>query len=333
MLFFRFLIVAFVLTISFAVTKNLSSNKQYIETFDEIEKNNMTRFDRYAVIIKSFVEVKGLKPSPHELHAFYDEFADKDVYSTSDVKKILENDEEYHRVMREFHSENNLEKDVPLEKDVESTTANKIIDPDDSTRMAKLVEKSYAKFFPSENLSNENKEFLMFKLMKFNYDIDTLEDYISMNEEYANIVKKRLADEMKMANGNSQKFFKISRPDVLKTTLETGAAEKEESIGTCQDLEDEQMLANLLNARNLDHLKYACLRSKDKFAKTDSDFVLIPELKWSVPQEQTGVCRKSWESSYNPSTAQTALIGTLLTDAVDTQVGTIMPEFEYSEKN
>ena len=60
--------------------------------------------------------------------------------------------------------------------------------------------------------------------------------------------------------------------------------------------------------------------------------VLLPDQKWSVPQERPEVCRMSGEFSYKPSIEQTALIGTLLEDAKDTRVGTIMPSFEFKEK-
>ena len=124
--------------------------------------------------------------------------------------------------------------------------------------------------------------------------------------------------------------FKISRPHINNTTLEE--KENVEVNGyTCKDLEDEHVLSKIISARNMDQLKYACLRSKDKHMQTDDNMVLIKGLEWSVPQQRPGVCRMSKTQDYHYSTEQTSLIGTLLDEAENTKVGSIMPEFEYKE--
>jgi hypothetical protein len=64
------------------------------------------------------------------------------------------------------------------------------------------------------------------------------------------------------------------------------------------------------------------------------DMVLIPELAWSVPQEFPQVCttlgqKQLVQPVFNNSSL---LLGTPLGDAADTQVGSIMPKFEYQLK-
>ncbi len=71
----------------------------------------------------------------------------------------------------------------------------------------------------------------------------------------------------------------------------------------------------------------------DKSATTKhdkGDMVLLPGQEWSIPQKHTPSCYGN-NLSYNPLIEQTSLIGTLLTDAKDTEIGSIMPKFSYKE--
>jgi hypothetical protein len=61
----------------------------------------------------------------------------------------------------------------------------------------------------------------------------------------------------------------------------------------------------------------------------NKDMILIPGMEWSVPQRRPPLCTVQ-HCDPCPLTDQTALIGTLLDDADDTQVGSIMPRFEFS---
>lgn len=59
------------------------------------------------------------------------------------------------------------------------------------------------------------------------------------------------------------------------------------------------------------------------------DLVLDPSQKWKVPEPRPPVCVTSRPSRICSSTDQTSLIGTLLRDANDTSVGSIMPKFKF----
>jgi hypothetical protein len=63
------------------------------------------------------------------------------------------------------------------------------------------------------------------------------------------------------------------------------------------------------------------------------DMVLIPEFAWSVPQEFPPVCTTLGQKPLvQPVMNNSALLlGTPLDDANNTQVGSIMPKFEYKE--
>jgi hypothetical protein len=88
---------------------------------------------------------------------------------------------------------------------------------------------------------------------------------------------------------------------------------------------NKQELADYVNDRNMNHLKNVCTRNK-KYMNADDNMVLFPEYKWSVPERRPPVCSGRTET-VSPLMDQTALIGTLLPQAKDTKVGSILPVF------
>jgi hypothetical protein len=83
-------------------------------------------------------------------------------------------------------------------------------------------------------------------------------------------------------------------------------------------------LAQLQDKRNTEELRNTCIRNR-KFLGADEDMVLDPTLKWSVPQRHPPVC-VGGKNSYQPVVDQTSLIGTLLDEAKNTEVGSILPK-------
>lgn len=86
----------------------------------------------------------------------------------------------------------------------------------------------------------------------------------------------------------------------------------------------QQSLAELQDNRNTEELKNTCIRNKN-YLGVDEDMVLDKSLKWSVPQRHPPVC-VGGKNEYEPRIDQTALIGTLLEQAVNTQIGSVLPE-------
>jgi hypothetical protein len=328
--------ILFAVLIFVIVRAHYLANKELVEKFEEIQQNTMSKFDRFSVIIRTFESVKKVKPSPNELHALYDHMSGKEKYTSDDVKVIISNDTELKKIVDAFVKRNSTSPDVDVDANAETqtSTSNDIRYEVDEDEAGVLVEKSYSMMLPGEKLTSDNKDFLMYKLQKFGNDITKLEEYITTNDEYKNYIKKRIDSEFAKHSPSDMldaKTFKIARPDVAETTLKV-APKSDDGKLSCKDLEDEHVLAKIINERNLAQLKYDCLRGTSKQAGVSDNMVLLPDQKWSVPQERPEVCRMSGEFSYKPSMEQTALIGTLLDDAKDTQVGTILPEFEFKEK-
>jgi len=86
----------------------------------------------------------------------------------------------------------------------------------------------------------------------------------------------------------------------------------------------QKQLADYIESRNRSHLQNVCERNKTYMNASD-DMVLFPEFKWEVPQRQPPVC-VGRTGTVNALMDQTSLIGTLLTDAQETTVGSILPK-------
>jgi hypothetical protein len=86
--------------------------------------------------------------------------------------------------------------------------------------------------------------------------------------------------------------------------------------------EDSQSMAALIAKRNKETLGDTCVRNKT-YLGLDEDMVLDPSLRWSVPQRYPPVC-VGGKNDYQPQNDQTALIGTLLENAKNTKVGSVV---------
>lgn len=96
------------------------------------------------------------------------------------------------------------------------------------------------------------------------------------------------------------------------------------------ELNDKQLYADYVNQRSQEKCSDDSSRTT-RYLNADNNMVLYPQFKWSVPQPRPPVCY-SKGTNYQPLVEQTALIGTLLTDARQTQLGSILPDYEYKER-
>jgi hypothetical protein len=87
----------------------------------------------------------------------------------------------------------------------------------------------------------------------------------------------------------------------------------------------QQQLARTMADRNREELKGICRRNKRFEAYHYEDLNILPGQEWSIPQKHPPVC-VGGNSKYSPSIDQTALIGTLLGDAKNTEMGSIIQD-------
>jgi hypothetical protein len=122
-----------------------------------------------------------------------------------------------------------------------------------------------------------------------------------------------------------------------KAEREKAAAEKAARDKCVQEFNDrDSKLAKAQLKRDKDDLESRCAanirqQKESRYLNATDDGKLFPEYAWSVPQQRPPVCINNSGCAVQPSTAQTALIGTLLGDASKTSVGSLRPSFTYSE--
>ena len=110
--------------------------------------------------------------------------------------------------------------------------------------------------------------------------------------------------------------------DTINNKSTTGVANYNTSCLVKQ--KNETLLSDEINNRNMEELGSACARNT-KFMNADSDYILRPDQKWTVPEKRTPVCNPSSKCQVVDSTDQTSLIGTPLADSKKTSVGSILP--------
>ena len=111
----------------------------------------------------------------------------------------------------------------------------------------------------------------------------------------------------------------LPNKQVIEVLLKTDNMTKERDVGY---LDNPQSMANLVNERNKSLIKDTCVRNR-KYLGLDEDMVLDPSLKWKLPQRHPPVC-VGGKNDFKPLMDQTALIGTLLPDAKNTKVGSVV---------
>ena len=121
-------------------------------------------------------------------------------------------------------------------------------------------------------------------------------------------------------------------------SLEEVENTKQNVRNRCQSAEefaDQNRLGNTRHTRNLNQVSYDCNRNKQKstVAHDYDDMVLRHDQLWKMPERRPPVCKMDAKKkcSVNPVEVQSALLGTLLNDASDTSVGSILPKFHFKE--
>lgn len=329
--------------------------KKIVEQFNEDETYNLTEEDKqiYFSIIDTYQMLLERDPSEDEINLDFNDIKTKKIDTTSLYTRLL-NSSEYKRL-------NDIQDNSAL------APANAKNDIQDFTELSMLL----------DSIMPENKEkdpihleYLLMKYRSMNKDNDKFTKYIKDTPEYKEYTEiyeiketeskdtktdesqktKENKDVVSLIDNSKNVEFKISRPDVGKSTLETKAIPKTkppvknimnklknqiniEDENTCSfyqkfaEYNKDQKLSKLVNKRALEQLKYHCDLTKE-YENLDKNMLLLNDQKWSVPQKHTPVCH-SQECAVQDMLDQTSLIGTLLEETTNNE---IMPKFEYSEK-
>ncbi len=175
------------------------------------------------------------------------------------------------------------------------------------------------------------------ELNRLDDDDETARVYYN-NATIYNIYTVGSTDYMGMPN---KQYLKNISADNVGSTIENIQCQK----GDIRNFLSEQNKAkateysSLIDSRNKDQLASTCARNT-RFNALDEDYasvfysgevfnkddmVLDPSLSWSVPQKRTPICAATARCDVGVLNDQTALIGTPLSDAQLTKVGSILP--------
>lgn len=103
----------------------------------------------------------------------------------------------------------------------------------------------------------------------------------------------------------------------------------------CGNEEDQTKLAEKKESRNMEELEMGCKRStkREQLAHKYDDMVLRHDQMWKMPERRPPVCKMNSKKKcpVNPVEVQSSLLGTLLHDSKNTEVGSILPKFSYKE--
>ena len=113
---------------------------------------------------------------------------------------------------------------------------------------------------------------------------------------------------------DDQKENYLDSQNVLDKIKEQASCVFDKNSTDSQYSKPSQDAAQLFDQRNTEELKNTCIRNK-KYLDVDENMTLDPSLRWSVPQKRPPVC-VGGANNYQPIIDQTALIGTLLPDAI-----------------
>lgn len=172
----------------------------------------------------------------------------------------------------------------------------------------------------------EKKQRLREVLKDLNSSVDAIEQqcYNIDGKEYCMLQqpnKQVIESLLNSTKAESDNYLDSS--SVLDTIKQQASCVFDANSSGYTDRNGSQTMAGVIDDRNTQLLKETCFRNK-KFLGIDEDLVLRDDQAWSVPQRRPPVCQGAFDN-YQPSLDQTSLIGTLLKDANNTKVGSVLP--------
>lgn len=348
-----FLIVVMLLSIGVVykinivqITKKKKMIEQFVEkvsTGGEPEPFTRDDFNIYSNVIGVFKSTLGKEPTSDELYACYLKINSKEM-SLAELETLLTKEPINYRVFLFPETERLL---IDEEKSVEEI--NKVSDEfsNDTQKTSDI------KSTPNEEIRLTDKgnsvQYIINRPTIYNigtsgskkaFDVstdETMNKIIEQNDknerndinEYETINDNDSIDEALTEN------FELFNKDPTKSVKDVEKNKKltQNRCLTQDEFEEQNKYASQQQIRNLNELKFGCTRSKQrtKIAHKYDDMVLRHDQLWRMPEKKPPICKKG-NCSVNPMHVQSSLIGTLISDSEDTQIGSIMPGFKYKEK-
>lgn len=256
------------------------------------DKKEDQKSEEESIVWDAFNDILKRNPNSDELKYFSKKLKSNKLDRLK-LENLLESTPEYRRYAK-----------------TQDNQANADLIANNSERRVKfIIVEKYRKIF-GITPSPETIAFLLQKYGQVGYDDEMFEKYLK---------------KMKKAENEDDEDNFIKPHDEIKYKYQT--YEKTKKHRKPQDdcgAYESTLLSDEIDRRNTDELYAQCKRY--------DDLVLLPDQAWSVPQKRAPVCIPTERNNVSPSIDQTALIGTLLDDAKNTGVGSLIAAFKYEEE-
>jgi NACalpha-BTF3-like transcription factor len=351
-----FLIVVMLLSIGVVyqinivqITKKKKMIEQFVEkvsTGGEPEPFTRDDFSIYSNVIGVFKSTLGKEPTSDELYACYLKINSKEM-SLAELETLLINEPTNYRVFLFPEADKLL-----IDEKKPANEINKMQVSDEFSNDEKLT--SNIESTPNEEIRLTDKgnsvQYIINRPTIYNigtsgskkaFDVTTEESINSLNK----IIDQKNNDDDSIDEEEEDTIneevegltenFELFNKDHVKRVKDVEKNKKltQNRCLTQDEFDDQNKYASQQQTRNMNELKFGCTRSKQrtKIAHTYDDMVLRHDQLWRMPEKKPPVCTKG-NCSVNPMQVQSSLIGTLISDSEDTQIGSIMPGFKYNEQ-
>lgn len=341
MIICMFVIVAYIYRLNM---QQIDKKNKMIEKFKEQVETEPKPYSNddyvlYANIIGVFKTQLDREPTQDELFACFNKINKKDM-SLSELNTLLIKEPENYRLFLFPEAEKSL---LSSNEDLAATTRN-----DDANN--EHVPEEEDEVYMTEN-SKEKK--MYDKDHKIQYIINRPTVYnIGGTTKGMNSTDASPGDDIRETTKKILESVKNTRIEIEDVEDDGELVDKSDYVSldqventkqnvrnrcqTAEEFADQNILANTRHARNLNQVSYDCDRNKQKgkVAHDYDDMVLRHDQLWKMPERRPPVCKMDSKKkcSVNPVEVQSALIGTLLNDASDTSIGSILPKFHFKEK-
>ena len=354
MIICMFVIVAYIYRLNMQQidkkNKMIEKFKEHIESFDsnnEPKPYSNDDYVLYANIIGVFKTQLNREPTQDELFACFNKINKKEM-SLSELNTLLVKEPTNYRLFLFPEAEKSLLSSEDSEDKTNSNSENNDTkDENDKDEEDDEDEEVYM----TDKLSEKNKK-LYDKDHKIQYIINRPTVYnIGGTTKGMNSTDSLPGDDIRETTKKILESVKNTKIEIEDIEDDGELVDKSDYLSfdqvenskqnvrnrcqTAEEFEDQNRLATTRHSRNMNQIAYDCDRNKnkDKVAHDYDDMVLRHDQLWKMPERRPPLCNMNSKKkcNVNPIEVQSALIGTLLNDASDTSVGSILPKFQFKE--
>lgn len=315
----------------------VNEKKKLIEKFVQKYDNSLDKgpdgyskedFSVYSKIMGIYRHKLGRSPTQDELFRCYDKIKANEITYESINQAMDENGEDYKTILFPELSYTLVEVETE-EEDFVSTEA----EYEDETLVSEESEKPM-KIGDKDDSAGINNQYILHRPTIYNISNKIVEEQDFSTDKFIKAVKEKVKS---LDNDDDSELDMDEEQEKQPTVSSVESKEYKNRCGTKEEMDAENVLAIMKEARNMEELEMGCKRSsnREKLAHEYDDMVLRHDQLWKMPERRPPVCKMGSKKkcSVNPIEVQSSLLGTLLEDSKNTKVGSILPKFSYKESS